>query len=183
MTQLPDILHFQASQTWQTSPRSWPRPLDRRAGLMEITGHFLSWETEGSVLFALPPLPQGILLQMLSEALPSGTERDGAHDKTAAPMSSQKVLLRPPLGHIGRLFICHTDCPSLNGKRHGGSVARTHGFLQVDCVMGGTTAVRLIQISAAPCLTPPGRHAAVELLGSPPPTWRGVLFTCTVLIE
>lgn len=160
----------------QTSPRSWPHPLDRRAGMMGISGYLLSWETEGSILFSLCPLPQGILLQMLSEALPSSTERDGARDKTAAPLSSQRVLLWPPLGHISRLFTCHTDCPSLaqNGKKNGGSVERTHGFLQVDCIMGGLSpAARLIQISVVFCLTPPVRYADVELLGSPSPIWWG----------
>lgn len=90
---------------------------------------------------------------------------------------ARKVLLWPLLGHIGRLFTCHTDCPSLaqNGKKKGGSVERTHGFLQVGCTVGGGGQVllRFLQISLVPCLRPPVRHADLELLGSPPPMWRG----------
>lgn len=47
-----------------TSPRSWPHPLDRRAGVLETSGYLLSRGTEGSILFSLHPLHQRILLQM-----------------------------------------------------------------------------------------------------------------------
>lgn len=65
-------------------------------------------------------------------------QREPVPVKNPPFLCSQQALLWP-FGHTGRHFACHDQLPISSSKWQGkgGSMERTHGFVQGDCIVGG----------------------------------------------
>lgn len=103
-------------------------------------------------------------------------------------LSSQEVL-QPPIGHDGRLHLQQTAHLQLKAARKKMAVSRGHmdSYRWTASLWGGrvesSPAMRLMQISMVPCLTPRVRHSPTSWLWEDPIQCCWGPFTCTVLIE